>query len=375
MDLSDFQTQGMWAPGLDVALSPRHEGRWCGIGVFPAGTLVHITRFQYFQPRNNRAGITRFTNDRQRSERHWRQPGVIARSLDTKFSDADISGVSYVQWLHDLAGIEDDPQTSQSYAMYGVTLFGCFQALTLPVVPNESGALHARLGHLQSLVGLSLADVANRCQRLVRDLLPQEYRAPILKEIDGAHNVIVGSEYETRLYSVIGKMVEGCETTLERLTNHTGICLSEMDKASRDKPGKATADQGDRKVFFLLGQPVPQLSRNVFQNGAQATSTGAPQATGMFKECVECAESIRIAARKCRYCGEAQPTPISERAVVPEQPARMMVPVEEEVVEETEQTDEWLGDEGESIDDVINAESALSDEFTNPPPSGRKVRK
>lgn len=372
MDRSDFLTQAMWAPGLDVQLSSRHQGRWCGITVFPAATIVQILPFQYFQPRHNRGGITQFTSVHQRSERHWRQPGVIARSLDLQFSDADISGVSYVQWLHELTDIEDNPQTSPSFAMYGVTLFQCFQSLTLPIVPNAPGALFARLRHLQSLRGLSLADVSEKCQQLVRASLPQEYWKSLLAEIEGAHNAIVGSEYEGTLFNLIGTMITGCETTLERLTSHSSMMLAEMDKASRDKPGKASADGGDRKVFFLLGQAVPQLSRNVYQDGGQRTQTrevGETQPAGMFKECAACSENIKINARKCRYCGEPQPMPSEPLALVPEKPKPIDVPIDEAV------DDTWLADaletEGEQLDDDgIDAASALAEI----PTKTRKVR-
>jgi hypothetical protein len=316
-DTNKRKRQVMVATLLDVLLSRRHETRLNGVHKFPALVLVVLNEVRYTVPK---PGNTIQTPHDTRVEWRRRYPYVIAERLTEKYGDPEM-GVTALHWLTSLAGIED--------AEYGPVWEQCrcteadlYQALLFPVVPNEYGAIRARLGHIERMRGLNLAGMADRSRALVRERLGADSQktAILSRRIDGAVAAFRGTDHEDRIAAAVEQLYEGIVTGIERAEMQMAVLISEMDSASRSKPGKDKPDEGDRKLFHLMGQPLPQISMNVRQSGGSRQETllerlgyGSDDATlEDMKECLFCAERIKAKAVRCRFCGsnldDAPPT-------------------------------------------------------------------
>lgn len=321
----DKENHVMWAPGLPVKLSPRHEAVHVGVTEFPAGTLILLEEHTYPTPLQNRANLMVRSSAAERSGKHVRLPGVIARRLVENYGAERFGGTSVLQSIDAFIGAEDNyPDSSDKsrpisklYDRFGVTFLRALQMMTFPAIPAGYGALLARYNHLVGLVGQPLEEkhAANLAllENLVAKRDPDAFRRLEL-ELHASFDALRSNPaLEDKLNAGIDEMVDGLRDCQIRLEGHANTIIAEMDSRSRSEPGKPTTDAHDRKVYTLLGSPVPQLARNVHLGSSPTAAAGAPTigqqlpAAGSQKECVACAEWIMAKAKKCRYCGEAQP--------------------------------------------------------------------
>lgn len=311
----DKERQVMYAPGLDVIQSQRHDVKYHGINAFPACTLVLIEKHGYYRPRNDREHLTVFSPSGARSRLEFREPGVIARRLDEKHSSEDHSGPAYLRWIKPLANVEDDERPrseggiSVLYEDFGLTQLACLQLLSMPIVPTMYGAIYSRIDFLKSLENKPIQQTAKLAIDYVAANVKDDRVATVtVRDIETALAAFVGTENEMLLRRCITEMRQATEVSKNRLTNARIALISEMDSNSRNKAGKPAPDDGDKKICHLLGEPLPQVTRNVREEQRPtAGGTVVVDDLAEYKRCFACDERIRVRAKKCKECGEAQP--------------------------------------------------------------------
>lgn len=384
----DKENHVMWAPGLPVKLSQRHEAVHVGVTEFPAGTLVLLEEHTYPTPLQNRANLMVRSGPAERAGKHSRQPGVIARRLVENYGAERFGGTSVLHLIEAFIGAEDDSPdpidrsrpVSKLFERFGVTTLRALQLMTLPAIPTGYGSLLARYNHLLGLSGRPLEDkhAANLAllENLVAKRDAQLFRRLEL-ELHASYDAFRSTPaLEDQLNAGIDEMVDGLRDCQIRLESHANTVIAEMDSRSRSEPGKPTTDAHDRKVYMLLGSPVPQLARNVHLGASQtvgAPTVGQPMsAPGTQKECIACAEWIMVKAKKCRYCGETQPV------VAPANPLEQFeAEIHEPLLADDDTTtpEDQAPDEPPSIADLVGMPEVAETEAEAEVVSTRRVRK
>lgn len=155
-----------------------------------------------------------------------------------------------------------------------------------------------------------IEDVSEIIEHLIFPKVPKTF-IEIVEHLRGAEervkNSPLGMHTKECALAAIVELKEACQREEPRIRGRCESAINEVESARSGHEGKKQLDQSDRYWFAQLGLRPPR--EELFSTPIAAASSPQQAQTPDYqtKQCADCAEPIRLEAKKCRWCNAWQP--------------------------------------------------------------------